>query len=510
MRILSTYILFFISLVFAVKKNSDNSFNLNQNINLKQSKNKISIFFIIFFAFITTFSLLDIEFFDWDIASHLIVAQDSLRGNLPLTNMWETKNILAYFIYSIPLIIDSNNIILVKVFNFLIRALLGISIFNISKKILNDTKLNFYSALFFLIAISIPYESSELYSEYILLIFYAPVLNILFTKKINNFHLIIFCLFSYLTFLISSFSYILLFVTNLLFFYRNKEIFTKRFTGIYFLSYLVLILATLLTYKASLPILIHNLIYLPLKYPSVRNQDLIIQFLENINIYFLNQNYILFGFLTYFLILFFIKKSIYRINQDNKILNILIFFSILTYFVAGKSFWHHLIILLFMLSFSFNFIKTKNLQNILGLFLVFSILLITPYSIRDTGKNITDSKLLEKYSLYQTSVDLQNEYDIKSAFALKDHLILFYLDIPNASQLVHPSNHKKLEITQPLEKLNYYTSTEINDLINNPSLDMIICDIKECAGANFFFYSTSINIDSYIYLNKKLIKKTKP
>lgn len=484
---------------------------LNGKINKFLLKiNKISDIYIYIFLIISTLSVqaytLNQEIFNWDTSTFLIVANDIRKFNLPLLNQWDNKNPLLYFFYALPLYFFGNNIFIFKFQNYFVKILLVMSVYTLSKKISKLKYKNIFSAIFFIVLLSRSPYAQSFDSEYVVILFYIPILNILLKDQINRTDLYLIGIFSSLTFLVSSISVFLLLFTNIYFFLVNYKNFKLSFITKYFFGLSIPFIFLIIIYRNYLNLIFSNLFIIPIKYSSQRNPNLIDITIDHFNDFFFFKNYILFGVLTY-LILIYIILNIFRLISTKNLFPILlvIFSSLFTYFYLGKGHWHYLIFYYYFLSFAIVYLNSRKFSNLILITLFFSFTTVIPFTFRDMVINFYNiEKISAGYDLLQISNELQSNYEIKEGFALNDHLLLFYLDIPNYSKIVHPSNHWRDSCTETLYKLGMY---ELNELekIKNANLDLIICDKKDCVDEKYFLFKSNYKTSGYIYLNNDLL-----
>jgi len=91
----------------------------------------------------------------------------------------------------------------------------------------------------------------------------------------------------------------------------------------------------------------------------------------------------------------------------------------------------------------------------------------------------TTSQLYENYPLKilseQIDKEFDNEYEI---LALEYLLVLYYLDIPNVSYIIHPGNHYEEYIVEKLIELNKVQTNEFNHISYyiEEEPDVIMCN----------------------------------
>ena len=162
-----------------------------------------------------------------------------------------------------------------------------------------------------------------------------------------------------------------------------------------------------------------------------------------------------------------IKKGTFKF--DNSELIFLIIFGLLFFNLAGKGYYHHLIFLLYFLSLSFIFFQNKIIKK--GVVLL--IFLITGFTISQfvdsSLNNIRNfSNLNEQYPMKMISNEIiLSNFEYDEIFSTNYILILYYLDKPNMSYVVHPALYDYEEITSVLLENNKIEDNETSYQIDN-------------------------------------------
>jgi hypothetical protein len=184
-------------------------------------------------------------------------------------------------------------------------------------------------------------------------------------------------------------------------------------------------------------------------------------------------SFIKYNLLIYTLILFSISLSIHiilKMVRENKLmfenseLIFLIFFGLMFFNLAGKGYYHHLIFLLYFLSLSFIFLRDTKINK--GI-VVFFILVITGFTISEfTEYSLNNIKnfltLEEEYPIKKVSNEIiLHNYKYDEIFSTNHILLLYYLDKPNTSYVVHPALYDYEEITSVLIENNKIKDNEI-------------------------------------------------
>ena len=162
-----------------------------------------------------------------------------------------------------------------------------------------------------------------------------------------------------------------------------------------------------------------------------------------------------------------IKKGTFKF--DNSELIFLIIFGLLFFNLAGKGYYHHLIFLLYFLSLSFIFFQNKIIKK--GVVLL--LFLITGFTISQfvdsSLNNIRNfSNLNEQYPMKMISNEIiLSNFEYDEIFSTNYILILYYLDKPNMSYVVHPALYDYEEITSVLLENNKIEDNETSYQIDN-------------------------------------------
>ena len=163
--------------------------------------------------------------------------------------------------------------------------------------------------------------------------------------------------------------------------------------------------------------------------------------------------------------------------------------SILFYTLAAHGYYHHMIYALYFFSMSATFI-TANFNRIvfktLSSFIVIT-LCISSFNISvKTLMNL--SAIYETYPLKEVSelIDSRFESDF-TVLALDGVLTLFYLDKPNFSYIIHPSNHNEEFITEGLIRAQKIRNNEISLLIDEEP-DVILCSNNDIINCEIYDY----------------------
>jgi len=132
---------------------------------------------------------------------------------------------------------------------------------------------------------------------------------------------------------------------------------------------------------------------------------------------------------------------------------------------------------MFYLPFLVPKIQFLNQKKFVYILILISSISIIQNSFKDSFNNLLNTETIQQnYPLYELSKEIDSyfteEYEI---LAFDYNLILYYLDKPNFSYIVHPSNHFEEFIITVLSDLSRIDENYISDLIEKEP-DVIICN----------------------------------
>lgn len=466
-------------------KNYLNNYHLGSKYNNFSINKKVGFLFFLtlfFISFVYQLTTLNIEILDWDISTFLVVASDILRGNLPYENQWEYKGPLFFFMYSIPQIF-SKNLIIVKIFNDVIFSLTVLTIFFISSKYKKDYFLAFISSLGFVFLTSISSDGHPGYSEVYSLLFLG--LSIYFYFFNDYKYKVFFSGFFAACSLLITVSSLLFIAYFSLIQFINSDNKVKNFFNysLGFLSPYTLIFAIYLSQNLLFEFIFTNFI-VPFSY--VQNNSDKIELLKGVFLHLTNdisRSLLIYfgGFVLGFISLKTLVDLFYKkkVNYDVLLFAGFVFISILSFVLAGKGYWHHIIYFLYFLSFLI-FLLDKTIIKISYSIIILGILISTFLSTFQASyanvKNVTQ----DDFVIYQEYKNINNNYNIKTIYATGDHLILFYFDLPQNYYIVHPSllySNDHIFMMNMLSENNLVKTVDVNQVIIE-SHDLIICHPK--------------------------------
>tara|TARA_B100001250_G_scaffold413515_1_gene447914 strand:- start:7338 stop:8297 length:960 start_codon:yes stop_codon:yes gene_type:complete len=157
-----------------------------------------------------------------------------------------------------------------------------------------------------------------------------------------------------------------------------------------------------------------------------------------------------------------IERKIF-INSDLELLLFLIT-SFIFYYSAGKGYYHHLLFALFFLSFGAKEIPTKKFKIVIYFILFISSVQVVLNFLPHSTNNLRNLNNIENnYPVKEVSKNLSKYLDKEDrVFSTNNILILYYLNKPNSSYIVHPSLYEYEEITKVLTENNKINKDEIS------------------------------------------------
>ena len=419
---------------------------------------KFFVYLGYFFLIIITQNVtLNFEVISWDIPSYLVASQEINMGYLPLETQWESKGPLFFYMYNFVSNIVNNSYILFRLANDILLLIVTIMLFNISLTNSQNFNLSIFTGLFFIVLTSIVWYVSE-YSELYSLLFISISYRIFQIEKDRYFKFIVGLLLGLST-LINQ-GTVLFLIPFLITLYLKKE---NKFSNIIKLligfSLPHLIFLYLYFQRDLLEIYLANYIQLPLTY----TQSSLSSFYE-LKVW-IRGYYEYDGFLYAVIILtfaYFSKEIFIEFLQDKEsilkrfdleLMGLIV--SLGVYFIAGHNYYHHLFYLLFFTALFVGKVKEKESRNI-----IFSLVFLSSITIFSSGFNGSFNNLSNlnetqnNYPIYQLSKEVKNFIDSDDEILALDYiLLLYYLDKPNYSYIVHPSNHYDNAVTETLTQI---------------------------------------------------------
>jgi hypothetical protein len=420
------------------------------------------LFFLIFFFQSSTYNY---ETLDWDVNAFLVTSLELGRGNLPFETQYENKPPLLFAIFYFFTILANKNLLIIKILNDLIIFLISVqSIYLFKKRGTRPEIFNFVpSVVFILVTSNVWFHPS--YSEFISLFCISSSYLIYKRSENRNKFLIIGLLLSASSLInLGTSLFLICFVVILLLYENNK--YKKIFNLLIGFGIIHLILLGIYAVNGSLSDYLMAMVQIPLSYGVTE-----FSLFSSLTIFL--TSFIKYNLLIYTLILFSISLSIHiilKMVRENKLmfenseLIFLIFFGLMFFNLAGKGYYHHLIFLLYFLSLSFIFLRDTIINK--GI-VVFFILVITGFTISEfTEYSLNNIKnfltLEEEYPIKKVSNEIiLHNYKYDEIFSTNHILLLYYLDKPNTSYVVHPALYDYEEITSVLIENNKIKDNEI-------------------------------------------------
>ena len=453
------------------------------NLNLIKKfafSNSTNLVLIFLFTALTQNQYLHYELIDWDVSAYLVSSLDISRGSLPYENQWESKQPLFYYLYYLFIYLSGKNYIYFRVLNDLFIYIFAIFIYFIGVSKNNKGKNHsLFFSLFYLALLSNTWatvESSEIYSLLFLSISY-----IIFDKISNNRYLIIHgTLFSISIFInIGTAIFALPYFVKILKISNFSFLKTAKKVLFFALPALILEFIFLITYssKGLLDELIYSQLIIPFEYTQTEFSSIrgFLVFLENIYEYnILLLLTLVFSFAT--LLFNLIKNNILKFD---KVLDVDFLFisSVLFDVLASKGDFHHFHFFIFFLICLLTKTNLEGTANIFSVLILISFLSISTMTFQKSFQNLNNiERIYQNYPIYQISQDLNKNYEVENlnVLALDHTLLLFYLDVPNYSYIVHPTNNNEEFVVKNLLELKRINKNYVNYLLETEP-DILIC-----------------------------------
>lgn len=482
-----------------VEKFLTSLFNFLEIKNLKLNNVYIEYFLLFLFLFITQLSLINYEIIDWDIATYMVVANDIGNGNLPYTSQWDDKGPLLYYFYYFLSFISGDNFLIFKIFSDIVLFLITLNLYLIIKKLFpNNNGSPFLGSMIYLLFMSLPWATSE-YSELFTLFFLSFSINMIlnYFKNNRNQYLFISGILFGMSTLTNQGSGIFIFGFVLLLFLENNfyQDILKFISGIALPHILFLFIYFI---NGSTEIYITTLFKIPLVYTSSGSNNSINELLVFVReLYFSNIDLfvilIMLALLKISESINYFKNRNTNFSKESFITIGFLITSFLFYFLSSSGYKHHLFFVFFFISLiSLNLKKDKE-KKILIVAIVMSFGIAMFNHFDKSINNLNIANLYENYPLQKVANIITNSFvegKNYSVFALDYNLISYYLDKPNSSKIIHPTNYKEESIYKELVKIGYISDKEIREQISKKP-DVIICSGE----TKFLFDSYPCNIE---------------
>ena len=479
---------FGIQLIFNRKEKIDIE-KKSKNFPDSETINKKFLIYLGYFVmiFVTQNVNLNFEVISWDIPSYLVASQEINNGFLPLETQWESKGPLFFYLYNIISNIVDNNYVLFRLANDILLLIVTITLFHISLYKTKNLNLSFFSGLFFIVLTSIVWYVSE-YSELYSLIFISNAYLIFKNEKRKYFVFNVGILLGLST-LINQGTVLFLIPFLITLIQKKEKVFANLLNIFSGFSFPHLIFLFLYFRRGILDIYLANYIQLPLTYTQTSLSSL-----YELKIW-IRGYYEYNGFLYALVILtfgYFIKELLLRILQNKK--NILktldleflgLVISLGIYFIAGHNYYHHLFYLLFFTSLLIGMIMQKESQNIIISLVFLSSLTIFLFGFNNSFNNLSNlTETQNNYPIFQLSKEVKPFIEKNDEILALDYiLLLYYLEQPNYSYIVHPSNHYDNAVTTTLTKIGKLAPNHISNMIEEEP-KVIICNPRKIINGN--------------------------
>ena len=422
------------------------------------------IFYVLTFlqVMLIRFSTHHIETLDWDINAFLVTSLEFGRGNLPYEFQYENKPPLLFLIYYFYSVITKNNVFYIKIINDILLFLILIIMSNLYKDKNSNWFTKFIPPFIFILLISNVWFHPG-YSEY-LVIFFLAIAQLLIVKNLKYKYILIGLMLGFASLVnlgsaIFLFSFLL--ITNLnngVNLKRNAKLcigfFIPHFVTIYIYSLNNLLFEY---YMANIEI---PLSYISSNFSFTKALTIFLIALESYNIFI----YLLLLICITLLIYKIFKNTLFQIKDSQVIeLAVLNFSSLLFFYLAGKGYYHHILLFLYFVSFSTKWILKKIDRRILITIIFISLILVNQRSYDMTSINLKNFKNIQSnYPIYQITNEIKNEISENDIiFSTDNILLLYYLNKQNSSYIVHPALYDYVEITNVLENYSKISSNEI-------------------------------------------------
>ena len=452
--------------------------------------NFVAYLFLFFITLITQNYLLNYEVISWDVSSYLVASSDIGRGNLPYVGQWESKGPLFMIFYYIFNFLSDGDYIKFRIINDALIYCSSIIIFQIIKNRSQDTRKAFFGALFFLLLVSKDWYLAEISEIYYLPIIGLTILHLSSAKK-NNYIYIGFL--SSISTLINQ-STVLFFIVLLVFLFINADDqFINnilKLTAGFTVPHLLFISIYLIS--GHIDIYIANYFTIPISYTG-ENLSSFYEIMVWIREYYRYEEFLYFSLI---LIIIFSAFALLKSKKEDYIIFLNIFAGLVLYFIAGHNYYHHLLYFLFFIPLVLVFNFSEKVLKIFYIQIMISTFFIATFTFNSSINNLKNSnQLMTTFPLYNLANEIKENNDIENIeiLALDYVLILYYLDKPNFSYIVHPSNHFEEYIVDELIKLGYVPTNEYNHIsyLIEEEPEIIICN------STLIVYGKPTKVDFY-------------
>ena len=441
----------------------------------------INIYFIymglLIFTFITQNVYLDYETVSWDIPSYLVASLPIGDGYLPYEIQWESKGPVLMYVYYFLILISGKSYIIFRLINDFILFVISIFLFKSVYRISNKNNVtSSMSSILFLSLFSDPQYISE-YSELYILLLLSITTYLYIKEKFSDKNILMIPLLISLTSLINQVA-ILFIIPYFILMYRNnlfhKRSFIRFAIGLLFPQ---VIIVSIYFLNNEFNILIANYFLIPLGYTSSGEVNSI----NELRIWL--REYFYFNKFLYFSIFTLLSLEILRITKQFKfnsffnIVHLNFVISLTIYLLGNHGYTHHLMYFVYFSMFFIANVKINNTYFVLFAFLLISSSSIFVKSFNKSYENLSNiAEIQENYPVYKLSQEIERQFeDDYDILALEYVLVLFYLDKPNYSYIVHPTNHFEEYIEQPLIQFDKIKKNNVEQLLLQKP-EVIICN----------------------------------
>ena len=479
----------YLSIVLIIIILASYNYLFKNNFHFDLKLNHLSIILVLtFFAILSQNIYLNFETIDWDVASYLVASQDIANGNVPNQYQWESKGPVLFYFYYLLMLFAGKNFLIFKLLNDLILIVITIFLYLTIYELSNKNKLkSIFSSLLFLVLMSQSWAVGE-FSEIYSLFFISCASYLMVTKISDRYKYIYIGTLLALSTLVNQGT--ILFALPILHYIfldtRGKNL--KNGLIKFITPGIIIHLLFLLyySYHSILDVYITTYIQIPLGYIQSNYANL-----YELKVFFRSfyESYHPIYFALLSILIFLITQLFTLFNRLSNYINdwIITFLitSVIFYYVGSHNYYHHLIFFLFAISLSV--IKIPNSQSLLiySFISIASVLLI----IQDGNQAVYNLKntesLFEDYPLRKLSQEIdmqfQNDYTV---LALDHTLILYYLDKPNYTYIIHPSNHAEDYIVKTLASLGKINENYLEEILLYQDPDVILCSARMIVKGN--------------------------
>ena len=497
------------------------NFTIFKSLIIFAKKNHVlGIFILLIFTIITQNRFLNIETISWDVSSYLVASQEIGRGYVPLETQWESKGPLFLYLYFLVSKLSLNNLVYFKIANDLILFTTSVFIYLTVSNVSKNKTLGFFSSLLFLSITSYSWFISELSEIYCLVL--ISIIYFLESKKNNNI-LLIGLLFSFST-LINQGTAVFIIPYTIFKFYNIfvTKHYKKLIHYLYGLAIPHIFFIILYSLRGLLDVYISQYVTLPLNYI----QENLSSFYELKIVLRTFFNYDVFLYLTLLTTATFIFMDLIKKNNNDtssfKLLQLInLLFGLGFYFLAGHNYYHHLFYFVFFISLNFVNLNSIKYIKITCLYVFIAAVSVSITTASSSLNNLSNlNNIYDDYPLKKLSKTINNKFEDANydILALDSVLVLYYLEKPNFSYIIHPSNHFENYIVDDLIRLNKIKTNSFSHIsyLIEKEPEVIICNgrmIIRGKVEDVDFYNCAIDdykknynkVDTQEFLNSKYL-----